>query len=161
VALAVLVPLGVRYEHHLRHHLLHPGDYLIPISVATIDGGSATIAANSHPQIINVFATWCVPCRMEMPAFAAAARKLRRAGVDVIGVDQEESGAQVAQFAREFSLNYPLYIDHNGITHDVLGARMIPNTIYVDARGVIRWQHAGPMTAQDLEQLSFLATTRE
>jgi hypothetical protein len=81
--------------------------------------------------------------------------------VDVVGVDQQESAVQVERFAREFALRYPIYIDESGVTHDVLGARMIPNTIYVDARGVIRWQHAGPLSAQDLARLAYLATSKE
>jgi thiol-disulfide isomerase/thioredoxin len=150
VALALLVPLGARYEHHAHYHLLHPGDSLIPLAVANLNGTPATIANGGRPQIINVFATWCTPCRNEMPAFAAMAKTLARRGVEVVGIDQQEDASQVERFAREFSLTYPIYIDRGTVTHDVLGARMIPATIYVDGRGIIRWQHAGPLNARDI-----------
>lgn len=154
VALLVLALLAVRYERHLHHRLLHTGDAFTPISVATLTGSRAMLAASGRPTVINVFATWCGPCREEAPAFSALAKRLERRGVLVIGIDQEEGADEVAAFAREFRLGYPLYIDRTNVTHDILGARMIPNTIYVDASGIIRWQHAGPLTAQDLAQLA-------
>jgi len=91
-----------------------------------------------------------------MPAFAAMAKTFQRRGVNVVGIDQQEDAVQVARFARRFALPYPVYIDFDGITHDVLGARVIPLTMYIDARGIIRWQHAGPLTERDLLDLSIL-----
>ena len=154
VALLVLVILGAHYERHSHRRLLHPGDAFMPISVATLNGSAATLSASGRPTLINVFATWCGPCREETPAFSALAKRLQHRGVLVVGIDQEEGANEVAAFAREFGIAYPLYIDRSNVTHDVLGARMIPNTIYVDASGIIRWQHAGPLTAQDLAQLA-------
>lgn len=156
VALAALALLGYRYEHHVHHHLLHPGDALIPLRVASLSGQAASIAASGRPQIINVFATWCVPCRMEMPAFAAMAARVQRRGVEVIGIDQQEDAGPVSQFAKEFALTFPVYIDRSGVAHDVLGAHMIPATIYIDARGIVRWQHFGPLTGQDWNELKLL-----
>ncbi len=155
--LLALVPLGVRIEHHLGHHgPLRTGDRLTPLSLASIDGSTAILAPAGRPQVINVFATWCTPCRSEMPAFALMAARFQRRGIDVVGIDQEESASQVTRFAREFALPYRVYIDRDGVTHTVLGARMIPTTIYVDGRGVIRWQHAGPLTQQDMLDLALL-----
>lgn len=154
VALVVLLVLALRYERHVHRQLLRPGDAFTPISVATLSGSQATLKASGRPTLINVFATWCGPCRQETPAFSALAKRLQQRGVLVVGIDQEEGANEVAAFAREFAIGYPLYIDRTNVTHDVLGARMIPNTIYVDAGGIIRWQHAGPLTAQDFAQLA-------
>ncbi len=141
----------------MHRHVLHPGDRLVPIAVMSLGGGAATILPSGRAQVINVFATWCPPCRAETPAFAVLASRLQRRGVDVVGIDQEEASTQVARFAQEFALPYPVYIDRSGMTHDVLGARMIPTTIYIDAGGIIRWEHAGPMSAQDFTELSNVA----
>jgi hypothetical protein len=80
-----------------------------------------------------------------MQQFAALARRLHAQGVDVVAIDQQESAGRVTAFAREFHLTFPIYIDTSGITHAVLGARVIPATIYVDGGGIIRWKHLGPM----------------
>ena len=156
VVFAALVLFGIRYEHHVHRHLLRPGDALIPLAVASLNGQSVTISASGRPQIINVFATWCVPCRTEMPAFAAMASHVQRQGIEVIGIDQQEDAAPVSQFIKEFALPFPVYIDRSGLAHDVLGAHMIPATIYIDAHGIVRWQHFGPLTRQDWKDLSLL-----
>ena len=154
LALAAIALAAFRYQHDLQYRMLHTGDHLTPLRLASISGSPYTLRAAGRPMVINVFATWCGPCRAEAPDFAAAAAQLRARGIDVVGIDQQEAGAQVQAFARDFHLKYALYVDSSGITHTVLGARVIPTTIYVDASGVIRWQHAGPITAQTLFQLA-------
>jgi thiol-disulfide isomerase/thioredoxin len=154
IALALAV---LRYEHHPHYRMLKVGDRLGSLRVASLYGAPYTLDPPGHPMVINIFATWCGPCREETPAFAQAARRLRASGIDVIGIDQQESGAQVQAFAQAFHLNYPLYVDTDGITHSVLGARVIPTTIYLDAHGVIRWEHAGPLSGVELRQVALKA----
>lgn len=151
VALAALAVLGARIERHFYHpHVLRTGDRLVPIRVSSLYGTALTLAPPRHPTVVNVFATWCVPCREETPGFAAAAKGLRARGIDLVAIDQEESTAAVAAFARAFGVSYPVYIDTTGVTHDVLGARVIPTTILVNKSGVIVWEHAGPLTQSEL-----------
>lgn len=154
LALAASALAVFRYEHDLQYRMLRTGDHLRPLRVASLYGTPYTLRSSGRPMVINVFATWCGPCREEAPEFAAAAARLRARGIDVVGIDQQENGAQVATFARDFHLRYPLYVDSAGITHSVLGARIIPTTLYVDASGVIRWQHAGPLTERALLQIA-------
>ncbi|HKU68025.1 MAG TPA: TlpA disulfide reductase family protein [Candidatus Baltobacteraceae bacterium] len=150
VVLVALVLVGARLERHYHHHVLRTGDRLVPIQVSSLYGSAYTLSPAHRPTIINVFATWCTPCREETPGFAAAARGLRARGFDLVGIDQEESAAAVSAFAQEFALPYPVYIDTTGVTHDLLGARVIPTTILVNGDGVIVWEHAGPLTVHDL-----------
>ena len=150
LAIIAVVLAGAWAERHLRHHVLHTGDRLLPLQLSSLYGGGYTLDVHSRPTIINVFASWCTPCREETPGFAASAQKLRARGIDVVGIDQQESAQAVARFAQEFALPYPVYIDTSGITHDLLGARVIPTTIFVNANGVIVWEHAGPLTAAQL-----------
>lgn len=156
-ALAAIALLVVRYEHDKQYRMLHTGDRLAPLRVASLYGAPYTLRPSGRAMIINVFATWCGPCRMEAPEFGAAAARLRAQGVDVVGIDQQEDGTRVNLFARDFHLHYPLYVDTAGITHSVLGARIIPTTLFVDANGIIRWQHAGPITAQTLYDVTSAA----
>ncbi len=128
----------------------------MPIALSSISGTPYTLAPAGRPQIINIFATWCGPCRSETPGFVLAASRLRAHGVQVIGIDQQESGTQVSRFVRDFGLTYPVYIDTTGITHHVLGARLIPTTIYVDGSGRIRWIRPGPLTEGELTHLGQL-----
>lgn len=149
-ALAALI-LGAAIERRvLHHHVLRTGDRLVPLRVSSLYGTPYTLAPTQRPTVINVFATWCTPCREETPGIASLASGLRARGITLVGIDQEESTAAVSQFARQFALPYPVYIDTAGITHDVLGARVIPTTIIVNSSGVIVWEHAGPLTPGEL-----------
>lgn len=149
-ALAAVLLAGARLERHWHHHVLHAGDRLTPLHVSSLYGQPYTLKAGSRPAVINVFATWCTPCRDETPGFAATASTLHARGIDVFAIDQQESAQAVSRFAQEFALPYPVYIDSTGITHDLLGARVIPTTILVNRSGVIVWEHAGPLTPAEL-----------
>ena len=128
-----------------------PGQPLGRLQVQTMNGSTALIAPrDGRPLLVNVFATWCGPCRSEMPAFARLAPALERDGVDVVGIDQSESPGAVSQFATDFSLRYPLYIDANRSTATSLDARVIPTTIALDGSGVVRAIHVGPLDGPDL-----------
>lgn len=150
VVLAALVFGAARLDRHFHHHVLRTGDRLLPISVFSLYGDARTYEPAQRPTVINVFATWCGPCREETPGFAAAAKGLKDRGIDVVAIDQEESVGAVARFAKEFALPYPVYIDTSGVTHDLLGARVIPTTILVNSRGIIVWEHSGPLTPAEL-----------
>lgn len=145
----ILVLGGARLERHFHHHVLHTGDRLLPLAVSSLYGDAREVAPSGRPTLINVFATWCTPCREETPGLVSIAPMLRARGIDVVGIDQQENAPAVSLFAQHFAVPYPLYIDSTGVTHDLLGARMIPTTMFIDARGVIRWEHAGPLSRDD------------
>lgn len=149
-AVAAVALGGARIERHFHHHLLRTGDRLVAFDVASLSGAQYTLSPARRTTIINVFATWCPPCREETPGFAAAARRLQDTGVRVVAIDQQESPSAVARFAKQFALPYPVYIDTDGVTHDLLGARVIPTTIIVNSDGIIVWEHAGPLTPAQL-----------
>lgn len=151
VASAVLRAAGIERGPHA----LQTGDQLTALNLSSLNGTPVTLANTGRPQIINVFATWCTPCKAETPGLARAAASLRASGVELIGIDQSESGPVVARFAHENDLQYPIYVDADGsVTHRVLGARFIPTTIVVDRHGVIRFEHSGPLSQADFSALA-------
>lgn len=157
-AVAAIALFGVFFAlRHVHRRPVHTGDKLAAFSVSSLYGGPHTVRPNGRAQLINVFATWCPPCRAETPLLTAAAAGLQARGVQIVAIDQQESAYQVEQFAQAFRLPYPVYIDGDGITHQLLGARIIPMTIYVDPAGIITWEHAGPMDADDLREVAALA----
>ena len=135
---------------------LGPGRPLTGLSLENLDGADVAFpGAPGRALVINVFTSWCPSCNVEMPALSKAAPALAREGIDVVGVDQAESGWKVRQFLQTYGISYPVYIDAANDSRYSLGARVIPTTLFVDKRHVVRVVHVGP-----LDVASFLAMAR-
>ena len=103
------------------------------------------------PLILNFWATWCGPCRAEMPALQAA---YERYGDDllVVGVDQGEEGAVVGPFLDEFGITFPILLDGDmavGREYRIMG---LPTTFFIDSQGIIRGVHAGQINSAILAE---------
>ena len=103
------------------------------------------------PVILNFWATWCRPCRAEMPTLQAA---YERYGDDllVVGVDQGEEGAVVGPFLEEFGISFPILLDGDmavGREYRILG---LPTTFFIDSQGIIRGVHAGEINSAILAE---------
>jgi peroxiredoxin len=103
--------------------------------------------------VLNFWATWCLPCREEMPIFVRVQEAYGDRGVQVIGASADEPAKRqaVARFAREHDLTFPVWI--NATTRDMerfdLGA-VLPATAIIDAEGRIASRILGPVEEQDL-----------
>jgi len=136
---------------------LHPsatvGKPLPDLSFATLDGSTQRLQpAPGRITFVNVFATWCPPCKAETPDLVAFAGAWKDRGVDVVGVDQEETAPLVEAFRARYHIAYPTLIDSSRQTKDLLGARVIPHTIVVDGSGVVRAIVSGPMTDDQMRR---------
>ncbi|HKW44499.1 MAG TPA: TlpA disulfide reductase family protein [Candidatus Eremiobacteraceae bacterium] len=144
------------------HHLV-PGRSGAPIAVGkqfpALDLASPAgdrvrfTPAPGKVTIVNVFATWCPPCRAESPAYASFSTSAAARGVDIVAIDRAETAQKVDAFRREFGLTFPYLIDDGSSTKDILGARAMPVTIVVDGQGIVRADIAGPMTTERLKAL--------
>ena len=103
------------------------------------------------PVVLNFWATWCPPCRSEMPELQAASQRL--AGqVAIVGVDQVETPAQVQTFASQSGITYPIPLDQGADASRLYRVRSLPTTFFIDRAGIIRQMQIGPVTEATLEQ---------
>lgn len=115
--------------------------------------GSVTLSDyRGSVVLVNFWATWCPPCREEIPAFIKVRDSLHAQGFEIIGVSLDEGGAPVVvPFAQEFGITYPLAIGDQRVTRSYGGIRGIPTSFLVDREGKIVQKYIGPIDAQTLE----------
>ncbi len=123
-----------------------------PLRLPLAGGGEVDLAAyRGTVVLINFWATWCTPCRTEMPAIERAYQEHRDAGFEVLGVDVQEREADVQAFLREVGVTFPSAIDLTGEAVRAYRATALPTTFFVDRLGVVREVRVGPLTEQMLE----------
>jgi thiol-disulfide isomerase/thioredoxin len=102
-----------------------------------------------RPVIINFWATWCSPCRKEMPQFIEAQEKYADEGLVIIAVNMQEGRAIIQPFAEDFGMNFPIAIDRTGSVGDRYRLLGLPMTYFVDRDGVIQSVFTGPFEERD------------
>jgi thiol-disulfide isomerase/thioredoxin len=102
--------------------------------------------------LLNFWATWCVPCRSEMPTFERAQQQYRDQGLVVLGVDFQENDADVRAFQREIGVTFPSAVDRNGDVARLWRATGLPTTFLIDREGIIQDVRVGPFTDSMLEE---------
>lgn len=106
--------------------------------------------------VVNFWATWCVPCREEIPMFIRMQDKYRNRGVQFVGIAIDEPG-KTAQFAREFGVNYPVLIGGFDVVDKSRDAgnqkRGLPFTLVFDSAGAIKSAELGGLKQEKLEPL--------
>ena len=104
-----------------------------------------------RPVLLNFWATWCLPCRFEMPAIGAVYERFVDQGFVVFAVNVLESRDIAYTFAEEFNLTFPVLLDSTGKVADAYQVHFIPTSFFVDREGVISNKHIGPMTEETIE----------
>lgn len=115
--------------------------FLAPdFTLTSTDGETFTLSAlRGRPVILNFWATWCPPCRAEMPAFEQVWQRYKADGLVILGIDQGESKAVVERFARqEVGTTFPLLLDQTTEIGAIYGVRALPTTVFIDTEGRIQ-----------------------
>ncbi len=128
-----------------------PAFELPPIDAGGIEKpGLSSSDLTGKVQLVNVFASWCGPCRVEHPILM----KLARDGVSVQALNYKDKPADAAKFLNELGDPYErIGVDQNGRTGIEWGVYGVPETFVIDAEGKIRHKHVGPLQARDVEGL--------
>jgi cytochrome c biogenesis protein CcmG/thiol:disulfide interchange protein DsbE len=122
-------------------------------TLADVSGADHRLSAlRGHPVLINFWATWCEPCRLEMPSIQARYQRYREAGLEVLAVDFDEPKDGVTAFGRELGLEFPLLLDPGGAIQRLYQVRGYPTSYFVDRQGVIQVVQIGVMTEGQLDR---------
>ena len=109
--------------------------------------GLASAELRGEPRLVNLFASWCLPCRIEAPQLAA----LERAGVRIDGIAIRDRPQDLTRFLAEHGDPFAaIGADNDRRVQLALGSAGVPETFVVDGAGVIRHQHIGVINPQDV-----------
>ena len=147
------VPVEAAAVRHDRPPLPRAGYPAPDFTLETLDGKTVTLS-DLHGQVvlINFWATWCPPCRAEMPAIQQVYDEYRGRGFTVLAVNQRESQGRVAAFMDELDLTFPVPLDRDGRVSARYRVNALPSTFFVDTSGIIRdVMIGGPMARTFIE----------
>jgi cytochrome c biogenesis protein CcmG, thiol:disulfide interchange protein DsbE len=121
------------------------GDVMPPYSARDLAGKPFDLASQKGDVVLlNVWATWCAPCRYEIPELEAMHRKYTGRGFKVIGVSVDSTSLDdVKQFVAENKMTYPVVLDPDGRIAKVLRTTVLPTSVIIGRDGRIIWRKIG------------------
>lgn len=101
--------------------------------------------------LLNVWATWCHPCREELPVLQALHEAHSRGGLTVVGVSIDALGASgaIAEFAGRYGVTYPIWHDPDNTVSNTFQGIGVPLSVLIGPDGIVRWKHLGPVREND------------
>ena len=121
--------------------------FVLPAALPGKPGVSSAELANGQPHLVNVFASWCIPCITEAPQLG----QLAEAGVPIVGVAVRDQPADLMRFLQRNGDPFrAIGSDANSNVQIALGSAGLPETFIVDGKGIIRKQHIGAINPEDV-----------
>lgn len=118
----------------------------------SLDGDSVSLAAQRGKVVLlNVWATWCHPCRTEIPELRAIHAKYQAQGLELIGVSVDTDGTDdtIRGFMKDFQMTFPIWRDPDERVSTQFLVVGVPATFLIDREGVLRWRKTGPIAPGD------------
>jgi cytochrome c biogenesis protein CcmG/thiol:disulfide interchange protein DsbE len=128
----------------------HQGFHAPDITLTTLDGREVSLfELRGRPVILNFWATWCPPCRAEMPAFQKVFGDYSDQGLIILAINStgQDSPTAIQEFQKLYNLSFPILLDLEGIATNNYHISALPTSFFIDREGVIREVViGGPMT---------------
>jgi peroxiredoxin len=124
------------------------------LAATSLSGEPSSLASlRGSPVLLNVWATWCEPCRQELPELVRLHERYARRGLRVVAVsvDRERTREEVAAFVTKRALPFSVWLDPQDRASAAFGVATLPATFLIDRDGVIRWRSHGAVRADDRE----------
>ncbi|WP_263383416.1 redoxin domain-containing protein [Granulicella arctica] len=122
-------------------------------TLVTLDGKKISLADyKGRPVLVNFWATWCAPCKLEMPWFEEFRAKYQGQGFEVLGIAEDDAGKdEIAKSAKKLGATYPILLTDGKIADSYGGIDYLPMSFYVDGKGIVQEQTAGLGSRDEIE----------
>jgi peroxiredoxin len=117
-----------------------------------LQGQTVTLMSEiGHPILVNFWATWCEPCRIEMPVIENRYREYKASGFRVLAIDFDEPAADVESFQEKLGLTFPVLLDPGGKVQSLYKVRGYPTSYFINPAGEVAAVHIGLMSDAQLD----------
>ena len=117
------------------------------VTLTDLNGSQVSLASyKGHPMIVNFWATWCAPCKVEMPLLQSYAQRYQE--LKLIGINNDESAQTVKKFLNDNNVQIEVLLDKGGMVASQFNVFGFPTTYFVDANGVMRGLYIGELDAE-------------
>ncbi|HEY8347316.1 MAG TPA: redoxin domain-containing protein [Symbiobacteriaceae bacterium] len=152
LGLASLLALGLLLIPRDGSGRLQVGDRAPDFDLVSLTGDRVRMAnLEGKPLILNFWATWCGPCRREMPALADVYRRYRDQGLELFAINVGESPVAVEQFLRQVGVEVPVLLDRDDQAQEAYRILPLPTTFFIDRSGIIRAIYTQQMSGLQIE----------
>ncbi len=130
-----------------------PGAAAPDFALQSLDGKTVHLSDfRGKAVLLNFWATWCTPCRLEMPWFVELQKQYGPQGLEVLGVAMDDSGKdKIAKFAQEMGVNYPVLLGKESVGDEYGGVEYLPTSFYIDRDGKVVTRVFGLRSRSDIE----------
>lgn len=118
-----------------------------------LDGGRIKLAdLRGKVVMVNLWASWCPPCRAEMPDLIKYYNEHQAEGLVLLAIDSEDDKDAAQQFIREKQMPFPVLFDPNALAARTFGSKGLPSTFLIDRTGAVRFSWTGQISPATLDQ---------
>lgn len=136
---------------------IEEGNLAPEFELKSVEGNSIKLSSLKGKKVIlNFWASWCPPCRQEMPDMEKFYVDNKNKGIEILSVnltDNEKNRADVTTFMKEYGITFPVALDENGSASQLYNVYSIPASFIIDSQGVIQRKLIGPMTYDSMKTM--------
>lgn len=139
-----IATFGILLFTGLNVSALEVGQAAPDIALSSIDGKNIRLKElRGQVVLVNFWASWCGPCRQEMPLLEDMYKKYSKLGFTILGVNVEQDNSKAKAYLRDVTVTFPILLDPQNIASKLYNVEAMPTTAIVDRNGKIRYIHLG------------------